>query len=180
MRTKLFYLFITIIVLAADQLTKAWATISLKPVVYIEVIPGLFRFSYATNRGVAFSLFADSTFEVRWILAAISMAAALFVIGYFRRTPLGRIRLNTSLALLLAGIFGNLIDRVRLGEVVDFIELHWRDLYSWPTFNIADSAICVGAVLLALEMLREEREARLQSSVSTSAAEESSVTSSDN
>ncbi len=175
MRTKLFYLFGAVIVLAADQLTKAWATASLKPVVFIEVIPGFFRLSYATNRGVAFSLFADSQFDIRWILSAISLIAALFVLSYFRRAPDGKPWLNVSLSLLLAGIVGNMIDRVRLGEVVDFIELHWRDLYSWPTFNIADSAICVGAVLLAMEMLREEKAARLASSVATPAPEETGI-----
>ncbi len=180
MQSKLFYLLISVVILAADQATKAWATASLKPVAFIEVIPGFFRFSYATNRGVAFSLFADSPFEIRWILAAISLIAALFVFGYFKSAPPDKARLNAALALLLAGIVGNLIDRVRLGEVVDFIELHWRDAYSWPTFNIADSAICVGAVLLALEMLREERAARLQPQVSSSHAEERGVGSSDN
>ncbi len=180
MKSKLPYFIITATVLAADQLTKAWATASLKPVIFIEVIPGFFRLSYATNRGVAFSLLADSQFDLRWALAAISLAAALFVISYFRRAPANLTRLNISLALLLAGIVGNLIDRVRLGEVVDFIELHWRDLYSWPTFNLADSAICVGAVLLALEMLREERVARMQAPIPTPAPEETSVSSSEN
>jgi signal peptidase II len=175
MRTKLSYLLITIIVLAADQLTKAWATASLKPVVFIEVIPGFFRLSYATNRGVAFSLFADTQFDIRWILSAVSLIAALFVLSYFRRAPDGKPWLNVSLTLLLAGIVGNMIDRVRLGEVVDFIELHWRDMYSWPTFNIADSAICVGAVLLALEMLREERAARIAPSAPASAPEEAGI-----
>ncbi|MGH9751317.1 MAG: signal peptidase II [Blastocatellia bacterium] len=180
MRTKLAYLLGAAIVLIADQLTKAWATASLKPVVYIEVIPGFFRLSYATNRGVAFSLFADSPFDIRWILATISLVAALFVLGYFRRAPADKPWLNVSLGLLMAGIVGNMVDRVRLGEVVDFIELHWRDLYSWPTFNIADSAICVGAVLLALEMLREEKAERARSAVSTPAPEESGVGSSEN
>src|SRR5262245_51675579 len=145
MRTKLSYLLGAIIVLAADQLTKAWATASLKPVVYLEVIPGFFRLSYATNRGVAFSIFADSSLDIRWILSAVSLIAALFVLSYFRRAPANKPWLNVSLALLMAGIIGNMIDRVRFGEVVDFIELHWRDVYSWPTFNVADSAICVGA-----------------------------------
>lgn len=178
MRTKSVYLLGAAIVLVADQLTKAWATASLKPVAYIEVIPEFFRLSYATNRGVAFSLFADSQFDIRWILSAISFVAALFVFGYFRRAPADKPWLNVSLALLMAGIVGNLIDRVRLGEVVDFIELHWRDLYSWPTFNIADSAICIGAILLALEMLREEKAARAGSAIST--PEESSAGSSEN
>jgi len=180
MRTKLPYLLGAVIVLAADQLTKAWATASLKPVIYIEVIPGFFRLSYATNRGVAFSLFADSEFDIRWILSAVSLIAALFVLGYFRRAPANKPWLNVSLALLMAGIIGNMVDRVRLGEVVDFIELHWRDFYSWPTFNIADSAICVGAVLLALEMLREEKAARARSTVSTPAPEETGAGSSEN
>lgn len=183
MRNKLFYLIITVIVLVADQLTKLWATASLKPkpgdfMEAIEVIPGFFRLSYATNRGVAFSLFADSQFDIRWILAGISLVAALFVFSYFRRAPSGKPWLNVSLALLLAGIVGNMIDRIRLGEVVDFIELHWRDLYSWPTFNIADSAICVGAVLLALEMLREEKAARIASPAP--APEETGIRSSEN
>src|SRR5262245_24117482 len=130
MRTKSSYLLGAIIVLAADQLTKAWATASLKPVVYIEVIPGLFRLSYATNRGVAFSLFADSQFDIRWVLSAVSLIAALFVFSYFRRAPADKPWLNVSLALLMAGIVGNMIDRVRLGEVVVFIELHWQSLYS--------------------------------------------------
>jgi signal peptidase II len=175
MKRKLSYVIISVIVLAADQLTKVWATASLKPVIFIEVIPGFFRLSYATNRGVAFSLLADSQFDLRWALAAISLAAALFVVSYFRRSPANLTRLNVALALLLAGIVGNLIDRVRLGEVVDFIELHWRDLYSWPTFNLADSAICVGAVLLALEMLREERAARMHASIPTPGPEEAGV-----
>src|SRR5215813_3268929 len=157
MKSKLFYLFISIIVLAVDQWSKLWATASLRPISTIELIPGFFRFSYATNRGVAFSLFAESEINVRWILAAVSVAAAVFVFSYLTRTRPWQRRLNSSLALLLAGIVGNLIDRVRFGEVVDFIELHWRDQYFWPTFNIADSAICIGAALLALEMIRETK-----------------------
>jgi signal peptidase II len=183
MKTKSAYLLGAAIVLVADQWTKAWATASLKPIVYIEVIPGFFRLNYATNRGVAFSLFADSQFDIRWILSGVSLVAALFVFNYFRRAPADKSSLNVSLALLMAGIVGNMIDRVRMGEVVDFIELHWRGLYSWPTFNVADSAICVGAVLLALEMLREEKAARMRSSnaveVSTPAAEETGVGSSE-
>jgi signal peptidase II len=184
MRNKSIYLLLSAVVLVADQLTKAWATASLKPIVFRDVIPGVFRLSYATNRGVAFSFFADSRFDIRWVLSAVSLIAALFVLGYFRRAPAEKRWLNISLALLIAGIIGNMIDRVRLGEVVDFIELHWRDVYSWPTFNLADSAICIGAVLLALEMLREESAARARSSgpagISAPAAEESGVSSSEN
>jgi len=179
MRDKKGYLLITIIVLVADQWTKHWAMTALKPVGLIEVIPGFFRFTYATNRGVAFSMFADSEFNVRLIFAMISAVAALFVTGYLARTPAGRVRMNTSLSLLLAGIVGNLIDRVRLGEVVDFLDFHLGERYTWPTFNVADAAICIGAILLALEMLHEERASSSKPATSNPASEESSLGSSD-
>ncbi|MFN0086368.1 MAG: signal peptidase II [Blastocatellia bacterium] len=157
MRSKFAYLILALCLIVADQASKVWATLRLKPVMTMEVMPGYFRLSYATNRGVAFSLFADSSFDVRWIFAAISILAAVFVLSHLWRAAAGQRRLRFALALLLSGIIGNLIDRIRLGEVVDFIELHWRDQYAWPTFNVADSAICAGAVLLAIEMIWEAR-----------------------
>lgn len=154
------YLLISLLILALDQATKHWATISLRPVVLMEILPGFLRFTYATNRGVAFSLFADSEMDIRYILAGISLLAAIFVLIYQWRIPVRMVRLNLALSLMLAGIVGNLIDRVRLGEVVDFIDLHWQDKYTWPTFNVADAAICIGAGLLALQMIKEERAAQ--------------------
>src|SRR5262249_29645840 len=141
MKTKYLFWLLSFSVFIADQATKAWATAKLKPVGLIEIIPDFFRFSYALNRGVAFSLFAEVEFNIKWILAAVSAMAAAMVAHYLRRTPARQRRLCVSLSLLLAGIIGNLIDRIRLGEVVDFIEFHWRDQFTWPTFNIADSAI---------------------------------------
>lgn len=159
MKSKLPYFVLAATVLAADQLSKAWAVARLKPVDVIEVIPGFFRFVFATNRGVAFSMFADGNFDARWVFAGISVVAAVFVLTYLLRTPPAKIRLSAALSLLLAGIIGNLIDRVRLGEVIDFLGFHLNDKYSWPIFNVADSAICIGAGLLALEMLFEEKAA---------------------
>lgn len=157
MKQKFSYFFVAIVILILDQTSKAWATAKLQFVDTIEVIPNFFRFTYARNRGVAFSLFADSKFEMKWILASISALAAVGVGYYLYRTAVHHRRLSLALSLLLAGIVGNLIDRVRLGEVVDFIDWHWYEKYTFPTFNIADSAICVGAALLALDMLREEK-----------------------
>jgi signal peptidase II len=154
------YLLTTMLLLIADQTTKYWATVVLKPVFMIEVIPGFFRLTYATNRGVAFSLFADSEMEIRYILAGVSLLAAAMVAAYQWRTPVRKVGLNLAFSLMLAGIIGNLIDRIRLGEVVDFIDLHWAEVYTWPTFNVADAAICVGAGLLALQMIIEERAAQ--------------------
>jgi signal peptidase II len=157
MQTKVKYFVLALIVLILDQVSKAWATANLQFLDTKEILPNFFRFTYARNRGVAFSLFADSKYDIKWVLAAISLLAALGVAYYLIRLATNNSRLNISLALLLAGIVGNLIDRVRLGEVVDFIDFHWYEKYTWPTFNIADAAICVGAALLALEMLFEEK-----------------------
>jgi signal peptidase II len=154
------YLLTTLLLLIADQATKYWATLVLKPVFLIEVIPGFFRLTYATNRGVAFSLFADSEMEIRYILAGVSVLAAAMVASYQWRTPVRKVGLNMAFSLMLAGIIGNMIDRIRLGEVVDFIDLHWAEVYSWPTFNVADAAICVGAGLLVLQLIIEERAAQ--------------------
>ena len=175
MKSKLSYFILAATILAADQLTKAWAVAKLKPVVLMEVIPGYFRLVYATNRGVAFSLFADGTFDARWVFAAISTLATLFVGGYLIRTSPTKLRLNTSLALLLAGIVGNLVDRVRLGEVIDFLGFHIHDKYSWPIFNVADSAICIGAALLALEMIFEETPAKVEPSSNAIAEEQTQI-----
>ena len=161
MKPRLPYFILVLAVLIADQTSKAWATAKLQFLDTMEIIPNLFRFTYARNRGVAFSLLADSKFEMKWILAGISTLAAVGVGYYLVRTANNK-RLSFSLALLLAGIVGNLIDRVRLGEVVDFIDFHWYEKYTWPTFNIADAAICVGAALLAIEMMREEKLSHVQ------------------
>lgn len=183
MKNKQYYFIITIIALMADQLTKALATAWLEPRGSIQVIDGVFRLSYALNRGVAFSLFADSQFQVQWVLAGISTIAAVAVMLYLGRTVASNKRLNTALSLLLAGIIGNLLDRVRLGQVVDFLDFHWGERFTWPTFNIADAVICIGAALLALELMREEKaehlQAQIQPQTSSPTPEETSITSSE-
>ncbi len=143
MGRRLRYLLLSVVILLLDQGTKAWALARLRPVAMIEVIPDFFRLTFATNRGVAFSLFADGPEGTRYILSAIALLAAGMV-SY----------------QLLAGILGNLIDRIRFGEVIDFLDFHLAERYAWPTFNVADAVICVGAGLLAIELLREERRGR--------------------
>ena len=163
MKSKYKYLLITLVALVADQLTKAWATASLQSRGSLAVIDGLFRLSYARNRGVAFSLFADSEFNIQWVLAAISALAALAVVGYLIRTSAFHKRLNLALSLLLAG------------EVVDFLDFHWGERFTWPTFNLADAMICIGAALLALELMKEDKVAGLQSQATNPAPEESGI-----
>jgi len=147
------YFLITLAIVILDQLSKRWAMLDLRGNSDIVIIPGLLNLSYTTNAGIAFGMLGDSGLMVKWMLMVISIAAAVFVAAYALRTPLTSRLLLVSLALLLAGILGNLIDRMLLGYVIDFIDIHYES-YHWPTFNLADMAISIGAILLAIDLLR--------------------------
>jgi signal peptidase II len=147
---KLRYLLVTAVMLAVDQLTKLWAARELLGRDReIDVIPGFFKLSYTENPGIAFGMFNDG--DVKWLLVAISAAAITVVIYYMMRTPASNRLLLWSLALLAAGITGNLVDRIRMGRVIDFILLYYKD-YQWPVFNVADTVITIGAGLMAIEL----------------------------
>ena len=146
---KTWYLVVTAIVLMIDQFTKYWMSINLREGDEIEVIRGFFRFSYTENPGIAFGMLNNG--NVKWLLVAISVAAIAVVAFYMTRTSSSNRLLLWSLALLAAGISGNLIDRVRMGRVIDFILIYYKD-YQWPVFNIADTAITIGAALMAIEL----------------------------
>jgi signal peptidase II len=148
---KLAYLAMAGAVFMLDQATKAWAVRKLRIGGDIMVVQDLLNFVYAENRGVAFSMLNDQGDAGRVGLSVVAGVAAILVLFYFWRVPKTHDRLMGALALLLAGIVGNLTDRVRLGFVVDFIQVHYKDWY-YPVFNIADMAICVGAGLLIIDM----------------------------
>ena len=140
----------------ADQASKAWAVRRLRFGDSRTVIDGALYFSYAENPGIAFGQFQEGGDFGRWMLVALAALAAAGVLVYFWRTPRGDDRVLGGCALLLAGIVGNLTDRLRLGLVVDFVDVHIGS-FRWPTFNVADAAICVGAGLLALDLILEGR-----------------------
>lgn len=148
---KLGYLAATAAVFLVDQSSKAWAIRKLRFDGDWEIISGLLNFSYATNTGVAFSMFGGNGDTGRWALSGLAFFAATLVIYFFWRTPRSDDRILGALALLLAGILGNVIDRVRLGYVIDFIDVQFGN-WHYPTFNVADIAICTGAGLLILDM----------------------------
>ena len=148
---KLAYLAIAGGVFLIDQTTKAWAVRRLRFGDDINVIPGFLNFAYAQNTGVAFSMFDDQGDIGRWGLSIVALIAAVLVVYFFWRTPRTDDRILGALALLLAGIAGNVTDRVRLGFVVDFIDVQFGS-WHYPTFNVADMAICIGAGLLILDM----------------------------
>jgi signal peptidase II len=140
----------------SDQATKAWAARALRFGDTRTLISGLLDFVYAENRGIAFGQMQDGGSFGRWFFVVLAGAAAAAVLYYFFRTARTDDRVLGACALLLAGITGNLTDRVRLGLVIDFIDLH-LNTYHWPTFNIADASICAGALLLAYDLFFERK-----------------------
>ena len=144
----------------ADQVTKAWAVKNLRYGQERSVISGFLDFVYTQNPGIAFGQLQEGGAFGRWLLVLLAALAAVAVTYYFFRTKRNDDRLLGACALLLAGITGNLVDRVRLGYVVDFILVHVGSFH-WPTFNIADASICVGAVLIAFDVIFEGRRNRV-------------------
>lgn len=155
---KLGYLAIAGGVFMVDQTTKAWATRTLRSGGDQTVISGFLNFAYAQNTGVAFSMLDNQGDAGRWGLSAVAIIAATLVLFFFWRTPRSDDRILGALALLLAGIVGNVTDRMRLGFVVDFIDVQFGS-WHYPTFNVADAAICVGAGLLLIDMFLSKRKA---------------------
>jgi signal peptidase II len=144
----------------ADQATKAWAVKMLRFGDERVVIPGFLQFIYTENPGIAFGQLQEGGSFGRWFFVVLAVLAAVAVFYYFMRTPRNDDRVLGACALLLAGILGNLTDRARLGYVVDFIVLHAGN-YHWPTFNIADASITVGALLLAYDLIFSHRSTRM-------------------
>ncbi len=135
---------------ALDQAAKA-VVVKLIPFYgNVSVIPGFFSISHIHNRGAIFGTFSQSGSPIVTIfLAAASLFALVMVVVYFFRTPASQMGMKVSLALIMAGALGNFIDRIGRGYVVDFMEFHVRRAY-FPTFNVADSCITIGALLLIL------------------------------
>lgn len=147
------------VVFALDRLTKAWVERSVGLFDTHPVIPDVFNIVHTKNRGAAFGILNDAPSEWRTFFLVIVSIAILGMIGQMlwqatrnRSTPV----LRWALALVCGGALGNLWDRVGKGEVTDFLQV-FLGSYEWPSFNVADSAISVGAVLLALDMLRTRK-----------------------
>jgi signal peptidase II len=154
-----FYL-ISLAIVLLDQLTKLLVVRSMRLGQNIPIVPGFFDLTFVLNPGAAFSLFATLPEWIRnpfFIL--ISVGAAVLIVAYRSRYLRENRLASVSLALILGGAIGNLIDRLRYGVVVDFLDAHIYQ-YHWPIFNVADSAISVGVTLLLLEMLLEWRRER--------------------
>jgi signal peptidase II len=148
-------LVVSAVVLILDQATKIYIDRTMDLHTSITVIQNFFNITYIRNKGAAFGILAQSAWRLPFFIG-ISLIAVVFIILFFRKLRTDQTLSAFSLALIFSGALGNLIDRVRLGEVIDFIYVHWYEHY-WPAFNVADSAICVGVFLLGIEMFLEER-----------------------
>lgn len=146
----------------ADQASKAWAVRALRFGDERVIIPGFFQFSYTENPGIAFGQLQEGGAFGRWFFVVLAALATIAVFYYFMRTPRNDDRVLGACALLLAGILGNLTDRARLGYVIDFIVLHAGN-YHWPTFNVADASITIGALLLAYDLVFSHRKTATES-----------------
>ena len=140
-------------VIALDQVTKAVALDHLALGVPLDVLPGWLSLTLVMNPGLAFGMLGSVPAAWRWVVALLSIVAlAVLARVAIRVLPTGGWPGFVAVGLIFGGAVGNLIDRVRFGAVVDFVDLHWRG-YHWPAFNVADSAISVGVALLALRLL---------------------------
>ena len=148
---------VTLAVIGLDQLVKLWVIEHLTLYRTVRVLPVL-DVTLTYNRGAAFSFLADASGWQKWLFAGLALAVATGIVLWLRRLN-GRTQrtLCLGLTLILGGALGNLIDRVRIGHVVDFIIAHWHRVYFPWAFNIADSAITVGAVLLFIDAWAESR-----------------------
>jgi len=154
------YFLIIIVAIVTDQITKAWIMSSFQLYEMKEIIPGLFNLVYVTNTGAAFSMLADMDAPWRhyFFLSVGTLALTGLTFAYFKLRRTHRYY-GVALALIAGGAAGNLIDRVRWGAVVDFLDFYIGG-YHWPAFNVADSAICVGAGLFLIINILETKNSK--------------------
>jgi signal peptidase II len=154
------YFIVSLAVLLLDQWTKGIITRTFDVHQSTTVVGGLFDLTYVRNSGAAFGLFASVDSSIKAvILNSVAVLVFIVVSAYALRSSHKSVRLQVGFALILGGAIGNLMDRVRFGYVVDFLDFSISG-HHWPAFNVADSAICIGVALLFLDMLRNEEETR--------------------
>ena len=145
-----FWYLVALVVVLLDQGSKHWVEAVFE---YNEtkVFTSFFNFTLRYNPGAAFSFLADAGGWQRWFFTVVAIAASVLLVVWIKRVAAHRVREAFALAFILGGALGNLYDRILLGHVVDFIVVHYQDYY-WPAFNLADSAITLGALVLLADM----------------------------
>ncbi len=149
------WLWLSAAVLALDQMSKAAASAWLMLHEPKPLLPFL-NLTLMHNEGAAFSFLSEAGGWQRWFLTIVALAVSAVILWWLLRLPPGQKMLSAALALVLGGALGNAWDRVQLGYVVDFIDVYY-ERWHWPAFNVADSAITIGAVLLIIDSLRSHK-----------------------
>jgi signal peptidase II len=148
------FVVITIVGLLVDQASKIFIDRSMQLFDSIPVVTNFFNITHVRNPGAAFSFLSQASWRLPFFIG-VSLVASVAILVAFHKLRGDQKFAQISLAMIFSGAVGNLIDRVRLGEVIDFLDVHWYR-HHWPAFNVADSLICVGVFLLALDMLLED------------------------
>jgi signal peptidase II len=139
-----------------DQVSKLAIDRSMQLHQSFPVIDGIMNVTYVRNRGAAFSFLSEASWRLPFFVVVTLIACAVIVVA-LRRMAAEQTLGQLAVSMVFAGALGNLIDRIRVGEVVDFIDVYWRQ-YHWPAFNVADMFICVGVALVLLDMIRTPQE----------------------
>lgn len=162
---RLLYIGVTLFVLVVDQRTKHLISSHLGLHDHITVLEGFFDIRYVRNDGAAFGILAGrDSFHKDLLFYATSTLAFVVLLYNTVKAPLSETWLQIGLSLVMGGAIGNLVDRVRYGSVIDFLDVHYRT-FVWPTFNVADSCICVGIGIMAWQLLRASRPADVPSAM---------------
>ena len=163
------WLWIAVVVLIIDQATKIWANTSLDLHRPTDFLPYL-NITLSYNTGAAFSFLSQAGGWQRWFFVVLAIGVSGFIVHWIRRLPSTDVWLAIALSLILGGAVGNVVDRIYLGYVVDFLDFYYLSASClpffatnggqchWPTFNIADSAIFVGAIMLVIDSFRSKNE----------------------
>ena len=146
----LIWLLLSAVVIGLDQWSKAWVLSSLPEYQPVVVIDGVWNWFRSYNEGAAFSFLANAGGWQKYVFSGLAAVISLVLGVWLARTPRGDWRNALPFSLVIGGALGNLIDRLQHGHVVDFIQWHWKDVYYYPSFNIADSAIVGGAIALVV------------------------------
>ncbi len=150
------WIWLAVLIVALDQLTKFLIEPWLAGQPPLVVIPGFANLVLVYNTGAAFSLLSSASGWQRWLFTGLAVVISALIIYWLRKTPRGEWTTALPLAMILGGAMGNLIDRLRFGHVIDFVDLYYGD-WHWPAFNVADASISVGAVVFILVGLFQRR-----------------------
>lgn len=156
-RLRVQALLIVVALFTADRASKLWIESHLTLYDSFAIVPGIFNIVHTQNSGAAFGLFADASPTIRFLVLIVASLAMMGILGQMlwqatERVAAASATLRLALTLVLGGAIGNLYDRLRFDRVTDFLQV-FLGTYEWPSFNVADSAICVGATLLAIDFV---------------------------